>query len=85
LRLRLIATAPSVRKRESEDIAYYQGFVKHLGNSSPVLPQLAAARTVLGRLMLSKRGKLLLSDEFFGDMLEPGWEDAGKPGVLAAM
>jgi tetratricopeptide (TPR) repeat protein len=65
--------------RRAEAIAQYQAFVKHFESSSPPLPQIAAARAFLEQFRLSDRGKLLFSDEFSGDTLEPGW--AGNPGA----
>jgi hypothetical protein len=59
--------------RRVEAITQYQAFLKHFENSPPPLPQIGAARTALAAVRLSGRGKLLFSDEFSGNTLEPGW------------
>jgi hypothetical protein len=58
--------------RRAEATAYYQDFVKRFENSAAALPQLGTARSILARLRLSERGKMLFSDEFSGNRLEAG-------------
>ena len=62
---------------------YYEDFAKHFENSAATLPQIAAARTLLGRLRFSGRGKLIFSDEFEGRRPAAGIGDWQISGTAA--
>jgi hypothetical protein len=62
--------------RHDRAIETYTSFLKHFEHVSARLPQIAAARDVLGQFQFSERGSLLFNEDFSGDTLGPNWEEA---------